>query len=295
MGMSPMDAPATYSLLQVCEINHPRAVQSNSFTESSHIVQYTEIAEGIWYPQGGFHRVVQGLEDIARREGAEIRLNAPVKSVLVEEGAARGVVLESGETLRADMLCINADLVYAYSNLLPKSSYGDRLAQRQSSCSSISFYWGLNTQLPQLGAHNIFLADKYKESFDEIFKLHQMPGEPSFYINVPSRLDNKAAPPGKDVRRSSASYSLIIRLILFAQSVVVLVPVGHMNPSQTPQDFDAMIAKARSHIFGVLKRQLGIENMDTLIAHEEVYDPRSWKDAFNLDKGSILGLSHSFL
>jgi len=34
MGMSPFDAPGTYSLLQ-----------------------YTELAEGIWYPEGGFHRV----------------------------------------------------------------------------------------------------------------------------------------------------------------------------------------------------------------------------------------------
>ncbi|KAJ4358788.1 ATP-binding cassette transporter CGR1 [Didymosphaeria variabile] len=34
MGMSPFDAPGTYSLLQ-----------------------YTELAEGIWYPIGGFHKV----------------------------------------------------------------------------------------------------------------------------------------------------------------------------------------------------------------------------------------------
>jgi phytoene desaturase (3,4-didehydrolycopene-forming) len=34
MGMSPFDAPGTYSLLQ-----------------------YTELAEGIWYPRGGFHMV----------------------------------------------------------------------------------------------------------------------------------------------------------------------------------------------------------------------------------------------
>lgn len=34
MGMSPFDAPGTYSLLQ-----------------------YTELAEGIWYPKGGFHTV----------------------------------------------------------------------------------------------------------------------------------------------------------------------------------------------------------------------------------------------
>jgi len=40
MGMSPFDAPGTYSLLQ-----------------------YTELAEGIWYPLGGFHKVCLGQID----------------------------------------------------------------------------------------------------------------------------------------------------------------------------------------------------------------------------------------
>jgi len=39
MGMSPFDAPGTYSLLQ-----------------------YTELAEGIWYPVGGFHKVRTALD-----------------------------------------------------------------------------------------------------------------------------------------------------------------------------------------------------------------------------------------
>lgn len=43
--------------------------------------------------------------------------------------------------------------------------------------------------VPELGVHNIFLADQYKESFDSIFVQHAMPEEPSFYLNVPSRID----------------------------------------------------------------------------------------------------------
>lgn len=142
---------------------------------------------------------MQGLESIAKRQGVRIRLDSPVKSVIVEDESAKGVELLDGERLKADIVCINADLVYAYNNLLPSSRYAESLASRQSSCSSISFYWSLSQQVPQLNAHNIFLADHYKESFDSIFKAHKLPEEPSFYVNVPSRIDATAAPAGRDV------------------------------------------------------------------------------------------------
>jgi phytoene desaturase (3,4-didehydrolycopene-forming) len=74
----------------------------------------------------------------------------------------------------------------------------------RSRCSSISFYWAMDGLIPQLNAHNIFLvspwhldssgvlltsqAEDYKESFDDIFRRKSMPKEPSFYVNVPSRV-----------------------------------------------------------------------------------------------------------
>ncbi|KAG1391270.1 hypothetical protein G6F58_012749 [Rhizopus delemar] len=55
--MSPYDAPAVYSLLQ-----------------------YTECVEGIW--RGGFHQVVQRLEQIAQEKfGASFVYNAPVAKI----------------------------------------------------------------------------------------------------------------------------------------------------------------------------------------------------------------------
>src|SRR6202044_3461578 len=103
---------------------------------------------------------------------------------------------------------VNADLVYAYNNIFHSpqslsadkkpSSYAKSLSKRAGSCSSISFYWSLSQKIPQLETHNIFLADSYKESFDAIFKRQSIPDEPSFYVNVPSRIDPSAAPPGCD-------------------------------------------------------------------------------------------------
>jgi len=195
---------------------------------------------------------------------------------------ATGVRLESGETLKADIVLMNADLVYAYKNLLPPSPTATALDKKPSSCASISFYWAMDTVMPQLHAHNVFLADDYQDSFDDIFKRQLIPKEPSFYVHVPTRVDASAAPEGKD-------------------TVVVLVPCGHLlegeakaglNPN-SQQDWDAMVSKARNAVFDTIKTRTGAD-MKAHISSELLNTPATWKDKFNLDKGAILGLSHSF-
>ena len=215
------------------------------------------------------------------------RLSSPVSSIILshDQRSATGVQLENGEQLDADIVACNADLIYAYNNLLPASPYATSLSKRPTSCSSISFYWALNQIVPELGVHNIFLANAYRESFDSIFKNHLIPKEPSFYVNVPSRVDSSAAPAGCD-------------------SVVVLVPVGHLVSSKaTPnssessakgdQDWHSIITLARSQIIDTIRSRIGV-NLKPLIVHEQVNDPLVWKSKFNLDRGAILGLSHSF-
>ncbi|EME86980.1 uncharacterized protein MYCFIDRAFT_29348 [Pseudocercospora fijiensis CIRAD86] len=265
MGMSPFEAPGTYSLLQ-----------------------YTELAEGIWYPVGGFHRVVEALVRVGERLGVEYRLDTAVERIWLSEdgGKVKGVVLGDGAKLEADVVVNNSDLVYAYENLLPESEYAESLKSRPGSCSSISFYWALDRQVQELGAHNIFLADEYRESFDSIFKRHLIPDEPSFYVNVPSRIDPTAAPEGKD-------------------SIVVLVPVGHLiedNQTSTPtspktttktQDWPSMISLARKTILSTITSRTGVDITPNIL-HELSNDPSTWKQTFNLDRGAILGLSHSF-
>lgn len=214
----------------------------------------------------------------------DYRFNAPVAEVIIDERNKRatGVKLGNGETLNADIILMNADLVYAYKNLLPPSSMATSLDKKPSSCASISFYWAMDSIIPKFQAHNVFLADDYKDSFDDIFKRQLIPKEPSFYVHVPTRVDDSAAPAGKDV-------------------IVVLVPCGHLlegeakaglNP-QSQQDWDAMVAKARTAVFDTIKARLGVD-IKSHIVNEMINTPATWKDKFNLDKGAILGLSHSF-
>ena len=258
MGMSPFDAPGTYSLLQ-----------------------YTELAEGIWYPVGGFQKVLAALQQVAERFGVDFRLSTSVSKVNIESrtGRATGVTLDNGQTLHADIVLMNADLVYAYNNLLPPSTQATSLSAKPASCSSISFYWSMDQVFPELHTHNVFLADDYKDSFDDIFKRQLIPKEPSFYVNVPSRIDPSAAPSGKD-------------------SIVVLVPCGHLLEGQADrgisgQDWDGMVNRARKAVVETVRLRTGID-LQRHITNEIINTPSSWKELFNLDKGAILGLSHSF-
>lgn len=235
-------------------------------------------------------QVVEGLVKIGERLGVTYRLNTPISRILLSEDGKRatGVVLPSGEKLTADIVICNADLIYAYNNLLPVTPYAQSLTKREASCSSISFYWALDRKFEELSAHNIFLAEDYKESFDSIFKKHIIPDQPSFYVNVPSRIDKSAAPEGCD-------------------ALVVLVPVGHLLDSasavhkgtssseetQKPQDWPAMLSTARSTIISTIQSRLKI-SLAPHIVHETLNTPLSWKETFNLDRGAILGLSHSF-
>lgn len=75
---------------------------------------------GVWgYVRGGMGAITQALAAAARDLGVEIRTSAPVGEVLVAEGQARGVVLESGETLRARAVLSNADPRRTFLGLCP--------------------------------------------------------------------------------------------------------------------------------------------------------------------------------
>ena len=235
------------------------------------------------------------LADIGRRLGVTYKLNTSVESITTDtaNNRATGVVLSDGTTLTASTVICNADLVYAYNKLLPSSSYAKSLSARPASCSSLSFYWALDRQIPELKAHNIFLAEHYRASFDQIFHDQSLPSEPSFYVNVPSRVDPTAAPAGKD-------------------TIVVLCPVGHLLSSesstpasfftwgrkrglapQSPAEWDDLVNRARDAVLETMESRLNV-SIRQHIVHEQLNTPSTWKSQFNLDKGAILGLSHSF-
>jgi phytoene desaturase len=175
MGLSPFEAPATFSMMP-----------------------YTELAHGVWYPKGGMYSLVESLTDLARQAGVEFVFNSAVDRIDTNATHARGVILTDGTRLDAQVVLANADLPYVYQNLLPQDGMVRSLSRKRFSCSVISFFWGVDQRFEALPPHTLFLADDYRENFESIVRDLSLPANPSLYIHAPARLDPTMAPPGQD-------------------------------------------------------------------------------------------------
>jgi phytoene desaturase len=252
LGLSPYEAPATFSLLQ-----------------------YTELADGVWFPIGGMYRVIESLERIAEGLGVRLRYSTPVARIDVSGAGATGVTLEDGTHLPADLVVANADLPYVYDRLLPDDGSARRLMNKKFTSSTLMFYWGIRGERsPALLHHNVFLADNhYPESFDSIFKGLTLPQEPSFYVCAPTRSDPSFAPSDGD-------------------SLMALVPVGHLDENH-PQNWDDLEQRARATVIRRLAG-LGLKDLENRIAFEAHWGPPYYQETLNLAKGAAFGLSHNF-
>ncbi len=175
MGLSPFEAPATFSMMP-----------------------YTELAHGVYYPRGGMYSMVEALMKLAQDAGVEFLFNAPVEKIDVNTVHARGILLENGQHLKADAVLANADLPYVYSDLLPDKPLAKSIMQKRFSCSVISFFWGVDKPYESLGPHTLFLAHDYRENFESIIHDLGLPANPSLYVHAPARLDPNMAPQVED-------------------------------------------------------------------------------------------------
>ena len=251
VGVSPYEAPAVFSLLQ-----------------------YTELADGVWFPMGGIYRVVEALTGIAEKWGSGFLYDAPVVQINVDGRRATGVTLADGRQIRADVVVANADLPYVYHTLLPDDGTAQRLERKKYGCSAVMFYWSLDKRYPQFGPHNLFLAGDDRHSFNQVFKELTLPDDPSFYVHAPVRVDPALAPEGQD-------------------TLTTAIPVGHINDA-APQDWAAIQTRARQIVLRRLE-EIGVGDLDAHIKSEVSYTPYDWQNRYNLAKGSTHGLSHHLL
>lgn len=251
MGLSPFEAPATFSMMS-----------------------YTELAHGAWYPKGGMYQVVEALVTLARQAGVEFEFEASVERIEVNGNVANGVRLTDGRHLGADVILANADLPYVYNELLPDRPLADEMRRKRFSCSTVSFFWGVDQPYLQLGPHTLFLADDYRENFTSIIRDLDLPKNPSLYLHAPTRLDPSKAPAGQE-------------------TLIAIVPVGHLSENGE-QDWESLRDQAREAVFKRLVL-LGITDLQAHLKFEVSYNPLSWRKRYNLMKGATHGLSHNLL
>jgi phytoene desaturase len=178
IGMSPWEAPGTFS-----------------------IISYIEHGGGIYHVMGGLNQLSQGMARAAREDGAEIRTSTPVRRILIENRTAVGVELLDGTVERADYVVINADFAQAMTRLVAaekRRKWTDAyLASRRYSCSTFMLYLGMKRRYDDIPHHSIVFAEDYRQNIDDIVRTGRLSHDTSFYVQNASITDASLAPAGK--------------------------------------------------------------------------------------------------
>lgn len=190
LGSSPYRVPALYSLM-------------------SHL----DLVDGVLYPRGGMYTLIQAIERIAREQGVQIRTGVNVVGIDVDPaeralrhprrtGTARGVRLDSGEVLEAEVVISGADVFHTETALLPPehaarpASWWD---DRGPGIGSLLILAGVRGPLPELAHHSLFFTRDWQANFDAILGDDlRVPDVASLYVSRTTATDPDAAPEGHE-------------------------------------------------------------------------------------------------
>ncbi len=182
----------------------PLLVGGNPFDTTSIycLIHYLERAYGVQFAMGGTQAIVAALEKLMLRQGIEIRLNQTVERLLIEADTVKGVVLEGGQTIEADVVVSNADPAYLYQRMIEpkKQSLLTRLKLKKSQYSMGLFvlYFGTTRTYPSIAHHTIWMGERYQELLADIFNRKILSEDFSLYLHRPTATDTSFAPDGCD-------------------------------------------------------------------------------------------------
>jgi phytoene dehydrogenase-like protein len=170
---------------------------------------------GLWgFVRGGMGAVSEAIAASARARGVEIRVNAPVAKVLVRDGRARGVVLESGEEIASLTVASNLDPKLTFLRLMdPKdldAEFVRAIGNFRIEGTSCKINLALNG-LPEFTAfpgapgphhkatmHICPSIDYVERAWDDA-KYGRASQRPLLELTIPTMYDASLAPPGKHI------------------------------------------------------------------------------------------------
>ncbi len=230
------------------------------------------------FARGGTGAVSEAIAAAARRFGAEIRLDARVRRVLVRDGRAGGVVLENGDELRGRVVVSSLDPRRTFLELvepghLPGEFTDDiRRFMFRGSSGKVNLALGALPDLtcrPGVGPHlrgaiSISPSMAYVERAYDDAKYGEFSRRPYMDIVIPSLIDPGMAPPGKHV-----------------MSVFVQYAPYHLNGGWTDERREAF----GDAVIDAIERFA--PNIRSCIEHRQVLTPVDIERVTGLSEGNI--------
>src|SRR5438270_654513 len=173
------------------------------------------------FVRGGTGAISNAIASAAREAGAEIRAEAPIAKIIIQKDQAKGVILENGDEIRANVVSSSVDPRLTFTkmvgveNLFP--DFVEDLARYKFRGSSGKVNLALDslpnfTCLPGTGSHlrgaiSISPSVEYMERAYDDAKYGCFSRRPYVDVVIPSLTDPSVAPPGKHVMSCFVQYA----------------------------------------------------------------------------------------
>ena len=230
------------------------------------LIPHLENGIGTFLPKNGMYDIVKALFSLARDIGVVFYFNKKVEQVIIKKNEISGVVV-AGVKIDIDVVFCNVDVKIAYQKLLNGIQLPKSVMKQEPSSSALIFYWGINKEFKELGLHNIFFSNDYKQEFESIFKKGEIIDDPTVYVNITKKFVRSDAPEG-------------------GENWFVMVNV----PYNSGQDWEFIRKEARKNILIKLNRILKVD-ISTYIQEEEYLDPLRIEEKTSSFAGSLYGSS----
>jgi phytoene desaturase len=253
---------------------HSLLVGGNPFETSSiyALIHALERQWGVYFPEGGTGALIRAMVRLLEDLGGNIRLQAAVDEIVVQQGSVAGVRLSSGETISCQLAASNADVVHTYDKLLRQNEVAQRkataLKKKRFSMSLFVIYFGLKGKRDHLQHHTVLFGPRYRELLQDIFHGTQLAEDFSLYLHAPTVTDASLAPPGH-----SAYY--------------VLAPVPHLGNADI--DWSVEGDRYRDRILSYLE-QHHIPHLSRDLVTCRTFTPLDFKEELNAHLGSAFSL-----
>jgi len=225
--------------------------------------------KGAWgHAIGGMGAITQAMAKAAAARGVDIRTDAAVREVLVENGRAVGVVGEQGDVIRASAVISNLNPRLLYTKLIDGAALPEDFRRRIASWRCGSGTFRMNVALSELPDFSVLPGKtraehhtagviiapdlKYMERAFIDARLNGWSTKPIVEMLIPSTLDDSLAPPGQHVAS------------LFCQHVAPELPDGKTWDACRDQVADLMIDTVNAHAPNFKASVLGRQIMSPL-------------------------------
>lgn len=188
------------------------------------LVRDHETAAGGWgFVRGGMGTISDAIARSGQAHGMEVRTDAEVREIRVENGRATGIVLASGETISARRVAANASAQTTFLDLVDQRILPEDFVRTirgiRSKGSTYKVHLGLSG-LPRFSAFDASAAgypypaqvrigpsiDYLERSFDPC-KYGDYARHPFMVAMTPSAVDDTLAPPGKHLMSIMAGHA----------------------------------------------------------------------------------------